>query len=66
MEHLSHPGKEVPYDDNGHVKEGMLGGASSEALERIAHWKAERTHEIGKGKDCVSIWRHKRFETAMK
>lgn len=59
VEHLSHPGKEVPYDNDGHVKEGILTAASSEAFERIAHWQPERTHEVGKGTDWVSIWRHK-------
>ncbi|KAA6414026.1 MAG: thiol methyltransferase [Lasallia pustulata] len=42
VEHLSHPGEELPP-----------GG-----LERVAHWQPERTHEIGKGTDWVSVWRH--------
>lgn len=59
VEHLSHPGKEIPYDDKGHVKEGTIGNPSQEGLERIAHWQPVRTHEIGKGTDWCSIWRHK-------
>lgn len=55
VEHLAHPGKEIPYEDTGHVKEGESGLESLGALSRIAHWQPERTHEIGKGQDWVSI-----------
>lgn len=59
VEHLSHPGTDIPYDEGGHVKEGTLGEPSDEGLERIAHWQPERTHAIGKGTDWVGIWRHR-------
>lgn len=59
VEHLSHPGKKLPYDDEGHVKEGVSEQAGPEALERIGHWQPERTHAIGKGTDWVSVWRHR-------
>ncbi|CAD6567119.1 MAG: hypothetical protein ASARMPRED_000506 [Alectoria sarmentosa] len=57
-EHLAHPGKELPYDEKGHVKGGVSGPRSPVALTRVAHWQPERTHEIGKGQDWVSIWRY--------
>lgn len=64
IEHLAHPGKGLPYDDDtGYVKEGVSGPNSPAALTRVAHWQPERTHAIGKdanGKvmDWVSIWRY--------
>ena len=59
VEHLSHPGEELPYDENGHVKAGAHGEPNSESLVRLDHWQPERTHEIGKGSDWVSIWAHR-------
>lgn len=59
IQHLSRPGEEVPYDEQGFVKDDADGKPNDKALERVAHWKAERTHEIGKGHDCVSIWQHR-------
>ncbi|KAH0542311.1 hypothetical protein FGG08_003248 [Glutinoglossum americanum] len=57
--HLSHPGEELPYDEEGSLLENQIVGTGSTAsLERIAHWQPERTHEIGKGTDWVSVWRH--------
>lgn len=53
------PGEEVEYDG-----EGVVAGASAEtersksALVRVEHFQPERTHEAGKGKDYVSIWKH--------
>lgn len=58
VEHLSHPGRDIPYDEQGHVKTGGIDGEDTESLERIAHYEPTRTHEIGKGTDWVSIWRH--------
>ena len=58
VEHLGHPGKGLPYDDTGHVKERVSGPLSPAALKRVAYWQPARTHEIGKGTDWVSIWRH--------
>ncbi len=64
LEHLGHPGKEVPYDENGYVKESALGGADPETLERVAHFQPSRTHEIGMGTDWISVWRKKCLEGA--
>ncbi len=58
LEHLSHPGEEIPYDEEGNVIEDPERQAGEGALERVAHWQPERTHEVGKGTDWVSIWRH--------
>lgn len=58
VEHLAHPGKELPYDEGtGHII-GVSGPNSAAALNRVAHWQPARTHEIGKGQDWVSVWRH--------
>ncbi len=64
MEHLSHPGEQVPYDEQGLVQTKALDGTTKEALVRIAHWQPKRTHEVGKDengnvRDFVAIWRHK-------
>ncbi|KAJ5217155.1 hypothetical protein N7468_010163 [Penicillium chermesinum] len=64
MEHLSHPGEEVHYNDQGLVKENPLQPPSKAGLERVAFWQPERTHEKGQGKDGVihdrvSIWRRR-------
>lgn len=58
VEHLHHPGKDIPYDGQGHVEVGAIEDEDPEALERIAHYQPKRTHEVGKGTDWVSIWRH--------
>lgn len=57
LEHLGHPGKEVPYGDDGHVKEGTLGGAEPNTVQRIAHFQPPRTHQVGMGTDWISVWR---------
>ncbi|MCJ1339000.1 hypothetical protein MMC09_004289 [Bachmanniomyces sp. S44760] len=59
MEHLSHPGEQIPYHGNGFIQENPSRRASSNGLERVARWQPERTHEIGKGTDWISIWRHR-------
>lgn len=53
--HLSRPGEDLHYLDTGLPAEQT---PSSKALKRIAHWQPERTHEIGKGTDWVSVWSH--------
>ncbi|KAF2458651.1 thiol methyltransferase [Lineolata rhizophorae] len=57
-QHLSHPGEKVPYDAEGNIKADHGIKPNSRNLQRIAHWMPERTHDIGKGTDWVSIWRH--------
>ncbi|KAL8739187.1 MAG: hypothetical protein Q9181_000078 [Wetmoreana brouardii] len=59
VEHLGHPGDELPYDEDGHVKVGSHGQPKPDGLERLDHWQPVRTHEIGKGTDWVSIWSHR-------
>lgn len=54
VEHLSHPGEELPYDDKGHIKQNPLRRAGPGGLERVTHWQPERTHEIGRGSDWAS------------
>lgn len=63
--HLSHPGEELPYTNEGYPDMEALGkqsddqAANDAALVRIAHWQPARTHPIGQGKDWLSIWRHR-------
>ncbi|KAJ5679661.1 TPMT family [Penicillium macrosclerotiorum] len=64
VEHLSHPGEEITYNDKGLVKQDPLRAPSKNGLERVAYWQPERTHEAGQGKDGaifdrVSIWRRR-------
>lgn len=59
VEHLSHPGAKVPYNEQGHAEVHALGDAGPKALVRTAHWQPKRTHSIGQGTDWVSIWRHR-------
>ena len=64
MEHLSHPGEDIPYGDNGLVKQDPLRAPSKAGLERVAHWQPDRTHQGGQGEngviyDRVSIWRRR-------
>lgn len=58
IELFKRPGEEVSYDKEGFVTPRDDVENSEQGLERIAHWKAERTHPIGQGHDCVGIWRH--------
>lgn len=58
VEHLRHPGESIAYDENGYVKKSHSGKVNPMALERVAHWQPQRTHEIGKGTDSISVWRH--------
>ncbi|CAK3743225.1 S-adenosyl-L-methionine-dependent methyltransferase [Lecanosticta acicola] len=55
---FAHPGQAVTYDDDGFVLKKAGGEKSPGALNRIDHFMPERTHEAGKGKDYVSIWKH--------
>lgn len=64
-QHLSRPGDEVKYDDEGHVIEEtdqfgsfIIPKTNSIGLYRDAHYAPLNTHEIGKGTDKVSVWRH--------
>ena len=58
--YLSRPGERVEYDDEGHVTgvDEESPERSPAGLVRMAHFRPERTHEIGKGTDWVSVWRH--------
>jgi len=63
LAHLSRPGQDLPYDEKGYLEEDKLGPVADNGLERIAHFKPERTHQIGldadgKVTDWVSVWRH--------
>ena len=53
--HLEHPGEQIPYDQDGRIVIEQR-PTSTGGFTRIAHWQPERTHEIGKGTDWVSVW----------
>lgn len=64
MEHLSHPGEEVPYTSEGEVKVNPFSESGPGALERVGHWHPGDTHQVGKDAegniaDYISIWRHR-------
>lgn len=64
IEHLSHPGEKVPYDDEGNVKYQPLAESGPGALERVGYWHPADTHKVGKTEagdvtDFISIWRHR-------
>ncbi|KAL0259756.1 hypothetical protein SLS55_005496 [Diplodia seriata] len=61
-QHLSRPGEELKYGEDGHVVEehgedGVV-PRNKHGLVRLVHFHPEQSHEIGKGTDFVSIWRH--------
>ena len=45
------------YDGEG--KPVTKGGAGEgvAGLTRVGHWRAERTHEMGRGEDWVGVWK---------
>uniref|UniRef100_A0A8H7TQQ6 Thiol methyltransferase n=1 Tax=Bionectria ochroleuca TaxID=29856 RepID=A0A8H7TQQ6_BIOOC len=64
MEHLSHPGEKISYNDKGFVDADPLREPSKAGLGRVAYWQPERTHTVGKDNngvihDRVSIWRRR-------
>lgn len=63
VEHLGHPGQKLPYDEEDNLLDDQIQSSPKTGLERIARWQPERTHEIGKGTDWVSVWRRKAQST---
>jgi SAM-dependent methyltransferase len=64
IEHLSHPGEDIPYGDDGHVKYNPVAPSGPGALERVGWWHPSDTHAAGKDeagtvKDFISVWRHR-------
>ncbi|KAL4788170.1 S-adenosyl-L-methionine-dependent methyltransferase [Aspergillus varians] len=64
MEHLSHPGENIPYDARGRCKSDPLREPSPLGLERVAYWQPAKTHDFGTSQegevlDRVSIWRRR-------
>ncbi|KAF2153897.1 S-adenosyl-L-methionine-dependent methyltransferase [Myriangium duriaei CBS 260.36] len=58
--YLSRPGEKVKYGEDGHVVDidEEKPSRSEKGLVRVAHFQPERTHEIGKGTDWLSVWKH--------
>ncbi|KAJ0417385.1 thiol methyltransferase [Aspergillus carlsbadensis] len=64
MAHLSYPGEQISYNDEGLVDVDPAREPSRAGLERVAYWQPERTHAVGKGEDGVvydrvSVWRRR-------
>lgn len=59
MELFKTPGVDPEYDGEGHAVETKRERAKG-ALVREAHFQPHRTHDAGKGKDFVSVWKHTR------
>jgi hypothetical protein len=59
-QHLSWPGDEIKYSEDGDIIVDEGREESDKGLFRVAHWMPERTHEVGKGTDWVSVWSHNR------
>ena len=57
--HLSRPGEELPYDEKGRVETSKVRGVNEKGLEKFVHFQPERTFEIGKGTDWISVWRRR-------
>ncbi|RMY49529.1 hypothetical protein D0863_15118 [Hortaea werneckii] len=67
---LNRPGKGVEYTTphqeggdgegggGGYVIEDRTTEMPRDALVKVERWQAERTHEVGKGTDFVSVWKH--------
>jgi SAM-dependent methyltransferase len=52
------PGDDVKYGDDGYAISEDRELDSEGGLVRVAHWKPERSHLVGKGTDMISIWKH--------
>jgi hypothetical protein len=65
FEHLTHPGEDIRYETEAKILIDPSRKANDLALERVLHWKPERTYEIGKDGntgeilDRLSIWRRR-------
>ena len=55
QQHLSNPGEHIAYKGDGHIVEKSTLPSKPASLRRMAHFQPERTHEIGRGQDMVSI-----------
>ena len=55
--HLSHPGEEIPYREDGLIEDNTELPLNPSGFTRVARWQPERTHEIGKGQDWISVWK---------
>lgn len=61
--HLTRPGEEIHYNEDGELDEARLGKISNDALVQLEHFQPERSHQIGysadgKVTDWIGIWAH--------
>lgn len=52
------PGSDVKYGDDGYAVPDDKELDIQHGLVRAAHWQPVRTHQVGKGTDWISIWKH--------
>jgi hypothetical protein len=55
-QHLGRPGEELEYKDGLVVVNELT--KDPKGLVRLDRWMPERTHEMGKGTDHISVWAH--------
>jgi methyl halide transferase len=58
VQHLSNPGEAVEYGEDGFIIAHQTQRHSNAGLVRKARWMPERTHDVGKGTDFISLWAH--------
>lgn len=58
MQLFKQPGREVSYAEDGHIASDERSLDQVSGLVRVAHWSPARTHDLGKGTDKMSIWKH--------
>ena len=55
---FANPGREVEYNDSGHVCEDRSGAKSDDALVRVEDFRPDKVFEEQRGSLRVSIWQH--------
>jgi hypothetical protein len=63
LAHLSHPGEDIEYDENGPAMKSLPKTPGKSALRQLARIKPARTHkpgcdEDGNVDDHISVWAH--------
>jgi hypothetical protein len=58
MQLFKQPGRDVSYAEDGYVVSDERSLDHVFGLVRVAHWSPARTHQVGKGTDMMSIWKH--------
>jgi len=62
LAHLGRPGETLAYTEEGYPEDKYYHGdveTASTGLVRVDYWAPERTFDIGKGTDKMSVWMHR-------